>query len=187
MVGLKRTCSGPWGGGGGGVNFDGYYISGQWVFPPLPVTWYWSKNKCTGDSDSGIGYGYGGGNYDRRGGAGIASLFTGSGVVWWPSTGSATPLKSFVLEQSCSLGGRINDDKRANVPPPNPFCEPFKWGGGGGVWLVGGVGEWFNWITWLQLSTVHQCSVSNSNSTDKLKIVDIERTEMCQALQKVAV
>ena len=35
----------------------------------------------SGDSDSGIGYGYGGGNYDRNGGAGIASLFTGSGVV----------------------------------------------------------------------------------------------------------
>ena len=29
--------------------------------------------------------------------------------------------------------------------------------------------------------------MSNSNSTDKSKIVDIERTEMCQALQKVAV
>ena len=46
----------------------------------------------SGDSDSGIGYGYGGGNYDRNGGAGIASLFTGSGVVW-----SST---AFVLEQS---------------------------------------------------------------------------------------
>ena len=27
--------SGPWGGGGGGVNFDGYYISGESVLTPV--------------------------------------------------------------------------------------------------------------------------------------------------------
>ena len=29
-----EVCSGPWGGGGGGVNFDGYYISGGSFLPP---------------------------------------------------------------------------------------------------------------------------------------------------------
>ena len=46
--------------------------------PERKIEWQFS-----GDSDSGIGYGYGGGNYDRSGGAGVAALFTRSGV--WPT------------------------------------------------------------------------------------------------------
>ena len=54
---------------------------GSLMFESLDKKENSSYETSSGDSDSGIGYGYGGGNYDRNGGAGIASLFTGSGVV----------------------------------------------------------------------------------------------------------